>query len=386
MAKQFYIALLLLGSILLVNDLYAQNSSKESGAVNEGKPEKKSGPKNKDFQVPGPSYQFTGEKNNTGWSFYFDNDALADKDQDFTFGLALTLSGRRATEYFFSLDKPLKLLDKLVRFEKLYKRKGSFQLHSMEIGLTAFTPEDTTDPEPIKDDHPYGSLLFMVNTQQTVVPSHNASYESRLTVGILGLRLAEWAQKTFHDVLGQEKPQGWRNQISDGGELTAKYAVSGQWTIAKDYSLAGFGYELKTSAELDAGYLTGAIASISGRLGKITTPWWSFNPHQADYIHLSTPIVSPTNQSQSKEFYLFGGFNLNYILYNVFLQGQFRDSAVTFSRSEIKHVVGEAFVGITKGLPFGFSFSFLVRGRTETIKEPSAHFPVWGGLIISRAL
>lgn len=386
MGKRLYIALLLIGSIVLVNDLYAQNSSKNLGAAKQGGTEKKSGSRDMGTQAVGPSYQFTGEKYNTGWAFYLDNDALAGRDQDFTFGFALTLSGRRAVEYFFSLDKPLKLVDKLVMFEKLYKRKGSFQLHSMEFGLTAFTPDDLTNPEPIEDDHPYGSMLFMVNTQQTVVPQHNVSYESRLTVGILGLRLSEWIQNTFHDVLGQEEPKGWRHQISDGGEPTAKYAVSGQWTLAKDYSLAGFGYELKTSAELDAGYITGAKVGISGRLGKINTPWWSFNPHQAEYVHLSTPIVTPSNQSQSKEFFLFGGVNLNYMLYNVFLQGQFRDSDVTFSRSEIKPLVGEAFVGINKGLPYGFSFSFLIRGRTEAIKGPNARSPVWGGVIISRAL
>lgn len=387
MGKQFLVLLGLIGSIVLVTDLHAQMGSKNSGSVKGQESKKSSGVSTKTSENTAPLYRFSGEKYNTGWAFYSDNDALSllGEDQDFTFGLALTLSGRRATEYFFSLDKPLNFLDKLTRYQMVYQKKGSFQLHSMEFGLTAFTPEDTETSEPIEDDHPYGSLLFMVNTQQTVVPQQNASYESRLTVGILGLGLAEWIQTTFHDVFDLTEPQGWSNQISDGGEPTAKYAVSGQWTLAKNYGLKGFGYEFKTSAEASVGYLTGAKAGISGRLGKIDTPWWSFNPHQAEYIHLSTPIVSSSNKGRSKEFFLFGGVNINYVLYNVFLQGQFRESAVTFSRSELKPFIGEAFIGILKEFPYGLSLSFLIRGRTEAIKGPNARSPVWGGVIISRA-
>ena len=41
------------------------------------------------------------EKYSTGWAFYLDNDALTtgDSDEDYTGGFAVTLSGRRATEY-----------------------------------------------------------------------------------------------------------------------------------------------------------------------------------------------------------------------------------------------------------------------------------------------
>ncbi len=37
------------------------------------------------------------EKNNTGWMLSLDNDILAEADRDYTGGIALTLSGSRAT-------------------------------------------------------------------------------------------------------------------------------------------------------------------------------------------------------------------------------------------------------------------------------------------------
>ncbi len=74
-----------------------------------------------------------------------------------------------------------------------------------------------------------------------------------------------------------------------------------------------------------------------------------------------------------------------YRLYNAILQGQFRDSEVTFSRSELEHVIGEAWIGVTKEFSRGFAGSFFVRGRTEEIKGPNERMPVWAGIILSRA-
>lgn len=61
------------------------------------------------------------EKYSTGWAFYLDNDALTtgESDEDYTGGFAVTLSGRRATEYPISLDGWLNGLDRFSRFENL---------------------------------------------------------------------------------------------------------------------------------------------------------------------------------------------------------------------------------------------------------------------------
>ena len=56
-------------------------------------------------EVP-PDAPLGPEPYNTGWSLYIDNDALTlvNRDQQYTGGFALTLSGRRAVEYRWSLD------------------------------------------------------------------------------------------------------------------------------------------------------------------------------------------------------------------------------------------------------------------------------------------
>ena len=328
----------------------------------------------------------TEEKHNTGWAFYLDNDVLTtgDRDQDYTGGFAVTQSGLRATKGF-SINGWLAGLDRFSRFQKLYEGREHFQLHSFEFGVTLFTPADISVSTPIFDDHPYASLFFIANTQQTVVPEDDVGYQSTLTIGLLGLDIAEDLQKGIHDLLGADEPKGWDNQISSGGEPTFKYTVSRQKPHFRRYRPTGGGREFKSSIEGNIGFTTDINVATSLRWGRISTPWWSFNPHQAEYINLGSPIVAAAEADGRREFYVWLGINLKYRFYNAILQGQFRDSVVTFSRSELEHVIAEGWIGVTKEFRGGWRGSLFVRGRTEEIKGPNARTPVWAGIILSRA-
>ena len=220
------------------------------------------------------------EPHNTGWAFYLDNDVLTtgDRDQDYTGGFALTLSGVRALEYPISIDGWLTSLDRFSRFRNVYRDRDHFQRHSFEYGVTLFTPSDISVAAPIPDDHPYASLFFISNTEQTVVPGDDVSYSSTLLVGFLGLDMAEGLQRSMHDLLGVEEPMGWDNQISLGGEPTFKYTVSRQKTRAQNYRPSGIGREFKTMVEGNIGFSTDVNAGFTWRWGRISTPWWSFNP------------------------------------------------------------------------------------------------------------
>ena len=105
------------------------------------------------------------EPYSTGWAFYIANDVLAllNRDQQYTGGFTVTFSGRRATEYWFSLDPALKTLDRWSRFDRAYARGWRRQTHNIEFGMVAFTPEDIDTSEPIFNDRPYGSLVFVSN-------------------------------------------------------------------------------------------------------------------------------------------------------------------------------------------------------------------------------
>ncbi|MCC6209164.1 MAG: hypothetical protein IT488_13585 [Gammaproteobacteria bacterium] len=87
------------------------------------------------------------ERYNGGWAFAIDNDALlpTDNDYDYTGGLAFTLAGGRTTEWPWSLN-PLAAWAEPVLFRH---DAVEFNLHSQQIGLLAFTPDDLNNPQPV---------------------------------------------------------------------------------------------------------------------------------------------------------------------------------------------------------------------------------------------
>ena len=151
------------------------------------------------------------QKYNSGWLFNLDNDILAESDRDYTGGIALTLSGRRAQEYLVSLEVVRNWLDDLLHINRLYDDQPHFQLHSVQYGAMLFTPGDITDPAPIFDDRPYGSLFYISNTELTVAPANDKAWLSTLTFGFLGLKAAESIQDALHAVTGSDVANGWDN-------------------------------------------------------------------------------------------------------------------------------------------------------------------------------
>lgn len=324
------------------------------------------------------------QKYNSGWLLNLDNDILAERDRDYTGGIALTLSGSRATKYLFSLEGVRNWLDDLFGINRLYTKHPHFQLHSVQYGAMLFTPGDITDPAPIFDDRPYGSLFYLSNTALTVAPANDTAWLSTLTFGFLGLNAAEYVQEAIHAVTDSDVANGWDNQISSGGEPTLMYTLSAQHNhFGADRTSSR--HELKTAYEANAGFSTDVNASLSWRWGRINTPWWSFNPQHSDYIQLGAPVVAGSKQADKGELYVWAGTTVKYRFYSSLLQGQFRDSIVKFSSDELEKLLAQLWLGATWEFASNIRGSFFYRVSSKEFKGPNAHYPVWAGLVISRA-
>lgn len=327
--------------------------------------------------------QHRNEKDVSSWAIYIDNDlfAPARNDRDYTGGLSLTLSGKRTTDFWLSTDPLLHWFDRRLKLVN----ENALTLHSFETGLTIFTPEDTGASEALQDDRPYSSLVYVSNTREQVNPAARSSLVTTLTLGVLGLDIGEKVQNGIHRAVNTDEANGWDNQISDGGELTFRYGVASQAIKASRYESGGIDYELTTTSKVSVGYLTDAAWGVSGRLGRLRSPWWTFNPQLNEYSEKSSPL--PNTTKATDEFYLWTGFNLRLRAYNALLQGQFRDSAVAYNRDELEYLISELWVGVTREFTGGLRLSYFVRGQTSEIKEGAgSRNPVWGGLIISQIL
>jgi hypothetical protein len=328
------------------------------------------------------------EKYNAGWTLELDNDLLSfgDRDFDYTGGVAVTFAGRRAKEWAFSLDPVVGLLDPLVPAAAL--DQSAMPLHSLQVGLIAFTPGDLNNHDPLPLDRPYASLLFLANSRTYVTHPAEPVYETSFTLGVLGLDAAKAIQRGIHTGLDQDRvPEGWDHQISDGGEPTLRFVWARQALLASNFEAQATEYELKWRSEVSVGYLTEASVSLSGRWGVLNTPWWSFSLERADYVSPPAPVVGTALREGMRELYVWGGVKLRARAYNAFLQGQFRESEVEVSSSRIERLIGEAWLGVTWQFSPTYRVGYVVRYQTREIKDgPASRDLVWAGLVFSRDL
>jgi len=322
------------------------------------------------------------ELNNSGWRLNADNDLLAGQntDRDYTGGLAFTLSGKRVQQYPLSIDSWRAAIDGLLAFPALLRSSDFLSFHSQQYGMLLFTPDDIESAAPVNDDRPYASLFFMSNTEFSVVPAKGRAYVSSLSIGFLGLGLAESVQRSLHSLTDSDVPSGWQHQVSAGGEATAMLTYGVQDKLyASEYQ------QLKLEYEANLGFITDVNAGFSWRWGKINSPWWTFNPYQSKYMQQSMPVFSANKTGGSNEFYLWAGVRLNLRAYNAFLQGQFRHSEVTISSDDLQRLVAEYWLGGTAAFAKKYRASFFLRGHTDEFKGPHARSAAWVGLVFSRA-
>src|SRR6202008_2731812 len=92
-------------------------------------------------------------------------------------------------------------------------------------------------------------------------------------LGCLGSALVPRAQRGVHRAMGSVQPEGWRHQISDGGELTARLMHERQWA-REAVSFAGSDLQLLYRAGAGIGFMTDVTAGVAARWGRFKSPAW----------------------------------------------------------------------------------------------------------------
>lgn len=307
------------------------------------------------------------EKEPVTMSVYVDNDLFtgSNKDEDYTGGIAIAFSGKNASRHLFSIDQPLAWINKNSQVAGLLSMEdanASRIFHTCEIGLAVFTPSDIKNKNSIANDRPYSSLIYLSNAQQSISDDAKSALITSLSIGVLGLPLTGDIQNGIHSATGSDEAEGWDHQISAGGEPTFKYSI----TLQHYLDTGSNSLQVTTSTGMSLGYITEGTLGISMRAGIIHTPRWSFNVQNSNYGEKAN-ITQPTSRFQN-EVYFVAGTNIKLRAYNAFLQGQFRDSTVSYSSSEIEHQIYESWFGIGCEFNSGIKLSYLVRHQTSELK------------------
>lgn len=304
------------------------------------------------------------------WGFAYENDFFVPggKDQDYTFGLALSYHSSKFNDAL--VRSPLVLIDRALGFNRSPSRKG------FEAGLYGFTPSDKHGSQINLNDRPFSSLVYFSTVHERYRPKDQVVLRTQLSAGALGLNAVGQLQKEFHSLIGNDEPEGWDNQISQGGELTARYSVSRQALLGGSSEHI----ELRHTQTASVGYLTEASWGMSVRVGKLNSAWHDFNPDIASYAESS----ASANRGRQERFF-WAGVAVKARAYNAFLQGQFHQSEHSYTYSDLRHVVVEAWAGYTQSFANGYFVSYGLRGHSSELRVGEADRSViWGGLMLGR--
>ena len=316
------------------------------------------------------------KENSRGIGIYIDQDMFvpfSNEDRDYTMGFAI--------EFFWAKDKGLYPLDGLVKKAGEWlgiEESDNRIVHSFMLGALAYTPDDLSDTQPIYNDRPYSSLIYLSNKR--VLTDGKNALAAEVLLGVIGSKLPGEVQAGFHSIyrniadLGPTEdpvePKGWRHQISDGGELTMRLRLTNsrlqeKLSIPKRFDLA-------TTMGLSIGFQTNANVGVAIRAGKLRSPYWSL-----PYDPVNRGNFLPYSKAMD-EWYFWTSINARFIGYDALLQGQFRHSDVTFSYDEIEHVVYDGGVGLTLGFEKS-QLTISANAKSSDLKLTSRH-QVWGSI------
>jgi len=262
-------------------------------------------------------------------------------------------------------DKVSSFLDQLgTLWGTVYPFKDFEEATGFEIGQHMFTPESLKPVQLIPDDRPYAGWLYggLLATISEIVPIEDKPIQQLYEVqfGIVGPAAgAEWAQSKFHELIDDEEPMGWDNQLPNEPQVNLFYL----WRQRRGPSqhldfVPHWGFALGT-------------AQIYANGGATLRAGWNitdFGP--VGNNNTFSPGIAKNRKSW--EFYVFLSADLRAVAHNVFLDGtNFRSS---------HSVDSDSFVYDLKA---GFSWRFRHKYRfTYTFIRRSQEFsplPVGGG-------
>ena len=307
------------------------------------------------------------------------------RDQDYNGGGEVTLSGNGRGGFIGrGIDRALGAIDDLLCPQSRFAAQGWQSAHAFASGLLVFTPRDLAAHQVIYGDRPYASLFFVSSGRRYFSSNADVAYDSSLTIGLLGLAAAGDVQSALHHLTGSVQPEGWSHQVSAGGEPTARYATARQALLAAHDSDA-VGWDSKWSAAGSIGTITEASASLGARWGRIESPWWAFTPEENTYVQETQPIAPALPAGAPPEIFAFLGARAKLRVYNAFLQGQFRQSDLTYGEGSLNQVLGEAWLGVELRTASGWAFQYLARWQSPELRSGigSRSF-VWGSIQISK--
>lgn len=340
------------------------------------------------------------------YTFMYENDLFGKptSDRDYTMGMSLSHVFREQDNDLLWHRATLGLIRTLDPFEN-DKQQGSDRAW-WSFGSVGYTPQDLTNPSPIRNDRPYASLVFLTagfSSKQDAAGKTEKKLEWYW--GLLGTNTGYAVQNTIHGICCRNRmPKGWSHQIGRGGSPTFMLEESWQTPIGaadKNDRRLGFHYSYGYSV----GYYTRLMAGVLFQFGATSDDYHAYNtslpaafgPFASNESAPGPGSVQPAEKAMRREeslsgFSAWASYDVSYYLYNELLQGARSGSNdVTFNYSQIAHVVHHLSVGVELSFLYQY-FDSAKNWRAYYTQQWSSReitaYPdkphSWGGLYVAR--
>lgn len=196
------------------------------------------------------------------------------------------------------------------------------------FGQNIYTPHDISVEHEQKHDRPYAGWLYagiVISNARRNGPERagDDSETVEVDVGVIGdPSLARQTQTRWHEIINEDEPKGWDNQLQFEPGLVATYE-------RRHRLLAGD--EAPFCAEWDVipsfGGAVGNVDTHAGAGGTLRYGWNLPRDFGVNTISTTAMETTPRGVDDTPSVYFFGGGEGRAVLRNVFLDGNtFRDS------------------------------------------------------------
>lgn len=313
-------------------------------------------------------------------AFRVDNDLFGGEHQDqgYTNGASLTFVSPNLTDY---TDDPC--LPRLARAVNRYLERlhpGQFQQQNMvfSIGQGLFTPTDYTRKDLIEDDRPYAGVLLASFGYN--VRNETQLRTTQLQLGVVGpAALGRQVQNAVHDLLGDDKFQGWDNQLHNEPVVRLVHERMRRWPGDSAVNAGGWGWDAIS-------HWGGAVGNLSTHANggfEVRFGWRLPDDFGSSPLRPAGENTAPSSQSWAPGWstHLFLTTDARWVLRDITLDGNtFRNSHSVDKRPFV------ADIGYGLALRRGHWKFALARYHRTREFDRQKETPVFGSFTISRAL
>jgi len=313
-------------------------------------------------------------------NFRVDNDLFggADQDQGYTNGAQITFVSPNLVD--FTNDPCLPRLAGWVNSHLEALHPGEFEQQNMifSVAQGIFTPTDFTRRDVIEDDRPYAGVLvgsFGYNARRG-----NYLQTTQLTLGVVG----PWAQgkevqDAVHDLLDDDKFQGWDNQLHNEPVVMLTHERMNRWPRDATDNASGWGWDAIS-------HYGGAVGNLATHLnagGEVRFGWKLPDDFGSTPLRPAGENTAPSRGGRPSgwSWHLFATTDAAWVIRDITLDGNtFRNSHSVDKKAVVAQ--GGYGVAVMRGR---WKFA-LARYHSTKEFDGQRQSPIFGSFTISRSL